>query len=152
MSNKIKYAETLKFHKRKAELQVKIAKPEADEAGRISRKGCVFFEIANALPSSGTDTRMDWSNKIVMKIGVNDIAQMLYGLRTRAPEIKLYHQNDSGSSACNIKPGNEGSFSFSIFKKMGEQTSQASLFLSGPDVMVLTTLLQASLPVTLGWS
>lgn len=152
MSNPVKYAETLKFHKKKSELQVKIAKPEADESGRITRRGCVFFEIANAIDPNAQDTRMDWNNKIVMKIGVNDIAQILYGLRTRQPEIKLYHQNDAGSSSCNIKAGNEGSFGFSIFKKVGEQSSNSSLFLSGPDVLVLCSLLEASLPVTQGWS
>jgi hypothetical protein len=153
MSNAIKYAEAVKFYKKRAELQVKIAKPEADEGGRITKKGAIFFEMANAL--SGGDPknpRMDWANKIIMKIGTNDIAQILHGLRTRSPEIKLFHSNATGSSTCSIKPGNEGSYGVSIFKKDGEESKNASLFLSGPDMVVLSTLLAAALPVTLGWS
>lgn len=149
--NTIKYPETVKFYKKSAELQVKLAKPQADEDGKISRKGAIFFEIAKALPGDANG-RIDWANKIIMKIGTNDIAQIVHGLRTKAPEIKLFHQNDAGSSSCNIKPGNQGSYQLSVFKTAGEDKKNASLYLSGPDMLVLTNLLQASLPVTLGWS
>ncbi|MDD3412571.1 MAG: hypothetical protein PHY47_01080 [Lachnospiraceae bacterium] len=147
----IKYPEAVKFYKKKSELQVKLAKPEADEAGRIVKKGCVFFEIANAIPGS-EEGRIDWSNKIIMKIGTNDIASILHGLRTRAPEIKLFHSNDAGSTTCTIKPGNEGSFGLQIFKTAGAEKKNASLYLSGPDMVVLSSLLDAALPVTLGWA
>jgi hypothetical protein len=147
----IKYPEAVKFYKKKSELQVKLAKPETDEAGKTVKKGAVFFEIANAIPGS-EEGRIDWSNKIIMKIGTNDIAQILHGLRTRAAEIKLFHQNDTGSTTCIIKPGNEGSFGLQIFKTVGNDKKNSQLYLSGPDMVVLSSLLDAALPVTLGWA
>lgn len=151
MTNAIKYPETVKFYKKNAEVQFKIAKPEADERGGIGKKGAVFLEIAKAIPGD-ENGRIDWQNKIVMKIGTNDIAEIVYGLKTRSPEIKLFHKNSVGNTACNIKPGQNGSFQLSVFKNAGDVKSNASLYLSGPDMVVLSNLLQASLPVTLGWS
>lgn len=153
MTQTIKYPEAVKFYKKSSELQVKLAKPQADESGKITRKGAVFFEIAKALAGGDArNPRMDWANKIIMKIGTNDVAQIMHGLRTKQPEIKLFHQNAEGNSSCIIKPGNEGSYQVSVFKTAGEVKKNASLYLSGPDMIVLTNLLQASLPVTLGWA
>jgi hypothetical protein len=150
----IKYPEAVKFYKKKSELQVKLAKPEADEAGKIVKKGAVFFEIANAI-GGDTEGRIDWNNKIIMKIGTNDIAAILHGLRTRQKEIKLFHQNDAGSSTCVIKEGEgqyAGTFGLQVFKTVGQEKKQSSVFLSGPDMVVLSNLLDAALPATLGWS
>lgn len=151
MTNAIKYPETVKFYKKNAELQLKIAKPEGDERGGVGKKGAVFLEIAKAIPGD-ENGRIDWQNKIVMKIGTNDIGNIVYGLKTRSPEIKIFHQNQAGSSACSVKPGQNGSYQVSVFKNAGDQKSNASLYLSGPDMVVFSNLLQAALPVTLGWS
>ena len=153
MSNTIKYAETVKFHKKQAELQVKLAKPEVDAEGRITRKGAVFFEIAKALPGSDAEPKMDWSNKIIMKIGVNDIAVILDTYERRLPETNLFHKTEAGTTTCKIKAGNEDSYSIGISKKIGDQAPlQAGLYLSAPDMTVLILMLRSALPTILGWS
>lgn len=147
------YPEAVKFYKKKSELQVKLAKPSIDKDGN-KKKGAVFFEIANAI-GGDTEGRIDWDNKIIMKIGTNDIAQILHGLRTRSKEIKLFHQNDAGSTTCVIKEGEgqyAGTFGLQVFKAVGQEKKQSSVFLSGPDMVVLSSLLDSALPVTLGWS
>lgn len=153
MSNTIKYAETVKFHKKQAELQVKLSKPEADESGKITRSGAVFFEIAKALPGTESDPKMDWANKIIMKIGVNDIGVLLDCYQSGLPEAKLFHQTEQGASSSLLtKAGKDGSYSVGISKKNGDKSLQVGLYLSASDLVILTTMLRAALPTILGWS
>lgn len=151
MTNVLRYPEGVKFHKKTAELQAKISFPEANEKGSVEKKGALFFELAKAIPGDA-DGRMDWSNKIIMKIGLNDIGQILYGLRTKQEEIKCFHQNDRGSSTLIIKPGRDGSYQLAMFKKVGEQSFNGSLYLSGQDMIILCNILEASITKTIGWS
>ena len=79
--------ETVKFHKKKSEFQMSIVKPEYDQKGYVNKKGMIFFEIANAL--QGQD-KMDWANKVVMKICVSDIGKIMANLKT-GQDVKIYH-------------------------------------------------------------
>lgn len=153
MSNTIKYAETVKFHKKKAELQVKLSKPEADEAGKIVKSGAVFFEIANALPGTEADPKMDWQNKIIMKIGVNDIGVLLDTYHSGLEESKLFHQTEQGNStSLTMKKGENGSYLIGISKKIADKQLKAGLYLSAPDMEIFSIMLKSALPTILGWS
>lgn len=150
----VKYPETVSFYKKSAELQVKLKKPEADPDGRIvkGKDGCLFFEAARAIPGD-PDGRIDWPSKIIMKIGVNDIGQLVAFLSGRTNECKLFHKNATGaSSTLELTAGEKGSVGFKIFKKAGDgATTSAQLYLSGPDSIVLEEILKASLPLVLGY-
>lgn len=150
--NTIKYAETVKFYKKTAELQVKLLKPEADESGKITKEGCLFFEMAQAIPGD-TEGRIDWKNKIIMKIGINDLGALLNGIRYELPEVKLFHKTASGTSTFTLAKGqNPGTYGVSLYKVAGEQKLQARMYLNSADLIVLEKVLEAGLPVILGWS
>jgi hypothetical protein len=149
----IKYPETVSFYKKTAELQVKLKKPEADDQGRIvkGKEGCMFFEAARAIPND-PDGRIDWNSKIIMKIGVNDIGQMIAFLTGKSDTCKLFHKNSTGAaSTLEMTAGEKGSVGVRIAKKVGETVTSAQLYLSGPDSIVLEELLKHSLPLTLGY-
>lgn len=150
----VKYPETVSFYKKSAELQVKLKKPEADPDGRIvkGKDGCLFFEAARAIPGD-PDGRIDWPSKIIMKIGVNDIGQLVAFLSGRTNECKLFHKNATGASTnLELSAGEKGSVGVRIFKKAADgATTSAQLYLSGPDTIVLEEILKASLPLVLGY-
>jgi threonine synthase len=142
------YPEPVKFHKRSSQLQVQLKRPSVSDSNEIIR-GCMFFEIANA--KEGTD-RMDWDNKINMKIGVSDIGKILAGLKGRK-EIKIYHENSRGNSALNIAEGQQpGTYGFKFSKKEGEDLKSAMIYLNAEDMNVFLILLESGLPQMLGWS
>lgn len=149
-----KYPETVSFYKKTAELQVKLKKPDVDDNGRIikGKEGCMFFEAARGIPND-PDGRIDWDSKIIMKIGVNDIGQLVAFLSGRTTECKLFHKNASGASTnLELSAGDKGSVGVRISKKTAEgQVLNAQLYLSGPDSIVLEELLKHSLPITLGY-
>lgn len=150
----IKYPETVEFYKKRNTLQVKLKKPVADEAGKIADKGdgCVFFEVANAIPGD-QDGRIDWSSKIVMKIGVNDLAKLLTYKGQPDEECKLFHKTQAGSSTLSLKAGQTpGTYSFNISKVTGDQKSFVNVYLNSEDMTILTTVLRAAVPTILGWN
>jgi hypothetical protein len=152
--SQVKYPESVSFYKKSAELQVKLKKPEADADGRIvkGKEGCMFFEAARAIPGD-PDGRIDWPSKIIMKIGVNDIGQMVAFLSGKSSECKLFHKNATGaSSTLEFSSGEKGSVGVRIAKKAADATlTSAQLYLSGPDTIVLEEILKASLPIVLGY-
>lgn len=149
----IKFPESVEFYKKRNTLQMKMKKPVADDRGGIVEKqnGCLFFEAANAI-AGDPDGKIDWNTKIVMKIGVNDIAKILAYKGAEGEECKLFHKTATGSSTLNLKPGNQGTHSLSISKVVGDQKSFVNLFLNTEDMIIMTTLLRASLPTILGWN
>ena len=147
MTTKV-YPEPVKFHKKTSQLQVQLKRPSVKDDGEIVR-GCMFFEIAK--PKDGSD-KMDWDNKINMKIGVPDIGKILAGLKSRT-EIKIYHENTRGNTALNIAEGQQpGTYAFSFSKKEGDNVNRAMIYLNAEDMNVLLILLEAGLPQMLGWS
>lgn len=152
--NQVKYPEKISFYKKNmANLQVNLKKPEADDSGKIvpGREGCVFFEMAAAIKGDA-EGRIDWKNKVVMKIGVNDIGQILAFLNGKASECKLFHKSKSGSSTCEMSPGQNGSLAVKIGKKNEDTQAFASMYLSPADIVILRTVLTAGLPLMLGWN
>lgn len=140
------FPEPVKFHKKSSQLQIHLKKPFTTQADEIVR-GCLFFEIARAIPDSD---KMDWANKINMKIGVTDIGKIIAGLKARE-EIKIFHENSAGSSTLNISEGQPGTYSFMFSRKAGESINRASIYLNKEDMNVFLLLLTNGLLPMLGW-
>lgn len=150
----IKYPEKISFYRKgMGELQVNLKRPEADESGKIvsGKEGCIFFEMAPAIKND-PDGRIDWKAKAIMKIGVNDVGQILAFLNGKAETVKLFHKTASGSSTCEMAPGQNGSLGVKLSKKVGEVNNFASTYLSPSDVQILRSVLTAGLPTMLGWN
>ena len=149
MSQQTFYSEPVKFHKKTAQMQIHIKKPSVKNE-QIER-GAIFFEIARA--KEGTD-KMDWENKITMKIGVTDIGKILAGLKTiNTQTIDIYHESQNGSTTLKIGAGQRpGTFSFAYGKKVGDKTESMMIYLNAEDMNIFMVLMNAGLPVILGWT
>lgn len=151
----IMYPQPVKFHKKTAQLQVDLARPKEEQTpdGKTRvNTGCVFFTLAKAL-SDGSD-RMDWNNKLLMKIDHVDIAKIITATRSGKFPVDIYHKSASNgdSSSLKLEPGqNPGTFKLFMGKVKGGQKSYGQIYLNTEDMFILFNLLEASLPVTLGW-
>ena len=127
MTTTIKYPQPLKFHKKSAQLQVDLKRPEEDEGGR-TKPGCLFLALAKA-KEDGSD-RMDWDNKINIKLDPVDIAKIVTGVRS-GQAVKLYHKVEARQSATTltVEAGNPGSYKWFISKKVGENQNFGNIYL-----------------------
>jgi len=148
----IKYPEKLSFYRKgMGELQVNLKRPTTDADGKITDSGCIFFEMAPAIKGDA-DGRIDWKSKSIMKIGVNDVGQILAFLNGKAEKVALIHKTATGSSNCTMEPGTNGSIKVALGKTAGDNKTFASSYLSPSDVQILRAALTAGLPTMLGWS
>jgi hypothetical protein len=150
----IKYPQPIKFHKKTAQLQVDLARPKEEQQGDRTRvsTGCVFFTLARALDDNSG--KMDWNNKILMKIDHSDIAKIVTSARSKKFPIDIFHKSaDTGhSSTLKIEEGqNPGTYKVFMGKNAGAQKRYAQIYLNTEDMFLLFNLLEASVPVTLGW-
>jgi len=123
--------------------------------GWKEREGCVFVEIT----STSAPNVYDWEKKIVMALSVNDISQVLFGLRT-GDEVKLTHDPGAKSDSqgqvqkyLNItspKGVLEGVMIRASQTKGGETTSH-TVPLKGHEVMALAELLKEAICKSLSW-
>lgn len=147
----IKYPQPLKFHKKVAQLQVDLVRPKEDEGGRL-KDGCLFLSMAKA---KGDDSgRMDWDNKINMKLDPVDIAEIVTKVRTGAP-AKLFHKSEKAGSTTTLEVASgdrEGTYKWFINKSVGEQKNFGNIYLDQRDMFHLFTMFEAALPVISGWT
>lgn len=146
----IKYPQALKFHKKTAQLQVDLVKPKEDENGRI-KSGCLFMALAKA--KADNPDRMDWDNKINIKLDPVDIAKIVTGVKAGQP-VKLFHKSEAAGSTTtlNVEAGNPGSYKFFISKQVGENKNLGNIYLDNSDMYILFTMFEAALPVISGWT
>lgn len=146
----IKYPQPLKFHKKKAQLQIDLKRPEEDDNGRL-KPGCLFLALAKA-KEDGSD-RMDWDNKINIKLDPVDISKIVTGVRA-GQVVKLFHKVESRNSTTtlNVEAGSPGSFKWFISKKVGEDSKFGNIYLDSGDMYHLFTMFEAALPVISGWT
>ena len=151
----IKYPQSIKFHKKIAQLQVDLKRPEEVEGdqGRLKIKdGCIFLTAAKQLnPDSD---RMDWENKLLMKLGAVDIVNFLAGINRNTFPIKLFHkvQGTDKSSTLNVEAGDRpGTFKWSIGNSNGTDKRYVNIYLDGKDMLYLKIMFEAALPVISGW-
>jgi hypothetical protein len=149
-----KYPQPVKFHKKTAQFQVdlKPAREIADEStGKLKvEEGCIFFSLAKALEDGSG--RMDWNNKILMKIEPNDIAKIVVGLKSNK-SVDIFHKSSEvKSTTLKIEAGqNPGTYKFTMGMKDGSRNLMGNIYLNSEDLFVIFNLLEASIPLTLGW-
>ncbi len=131
-----------------------------DDSGKMKegwkiREGAVFLEIT----STKDKNVYDWENKVTVALSTNDLGKVLLGLKT-GNEVKLMHDPGAKSDKAgettknvNISSPNgtlEGCM-IRVTQKTGDQQKQHTVPLSGDELCVLVTLVQAAITRSLGW-
>jgi hypothetical protein len=95
---------------------------------------------------------MDWNNKILMKIEPNDIAKIVVGLKSNK-SVDIFHKSSEiKSTTLKIEAGqNPGTYKFTMGMKDGAKNQMSNIYLNSEDLFVIFNLLEASIPLTLGW-
>lgn len=123
--------------------------------GWKTRDGAVFLEITSTKEANV----YDWENKITIALSVNDLGKILVALRT-GEEMKLMHDpgaksESAGSVQKHLKFSSpNGTASGCIINASmvaGDVTKSHMVPLSGDELVVLGTLIQAAIPRALGW-
>lgn len=149
----IRYPQPLKFHKKTAQLQIDLVRPKEEEVDGRSRvkEGCLFLSLAKA-KQDGSD-RMDWDNKINMKLDPVDIAEIVTKVRTNQT-AKLFHKNEAANSTTTLEvaPGErQGTYKWFISKTAGDNKNLGNVYLDQRDMFHIFTMFEAALPVISGW-
>jgi len=148
-----KYPQPVKFHKKTAQLQIdlKPARENLDESGKTKvEEGCVFFSLAKALDDNSG--KMDWNNKILMKIEPNDIAKIIVGLKSNKTVDIFHKSSETKSTTLKIEAGqNPGTYKLTMGLKDQSRNSMGNIYLNSEDLFVAFNLLENSIPLTLGW-
>ena len=134
------------------------SRPEDSGIAWASKMGAVFIEAAPPIPNSDPP-RLDWANsKMVFAMSDKDIGEILWGFSVKSPEIRLIHAPDEkqreNCKTFRLKREKDynGSpqWSISLTEKKNGKETRVSLFIKGPDVMRLKTLLEGALPYIMG--
>jgi hypothetical protein len=123
--------------------------------GWTAREGAVFFEMA---ATTAPDV-YGWDKKIIFALSVNDMSQLLVGLRTGA-EVKLMHDPGAGSDSkgqvskyltFTSPKGLVAGGLLSLSQSSGDDKRNYTVPLSGAEVVALGELLRVALTRALGW-
>jgi hypothetical protein len=120
----------------------------------VDKSGAVFIEAASPDPSN--PGRLNWKNgKIILALSDKDISQILFGVRTKQGSEKLVqilHTNADRSvtKTFAIRTGREGTWQLSL-NQSGPNKISVNVYINGPDLLRLTSLLEDALPKVLGW-
>jgi hypothetical protein len=123
--------------------------------GWKEREGCVFMEATSAKDKNV----YDWDKKVIMALSVTDMGKLMLTLAT-GDECKIMHDPGAKSeSAGAIKKwlmvsspkGTKNGVMISISQKAAGDERRHTIPLSGDEVMVLKTLLQAAVSRALNW-
>jgi hypothetical protein len=114
----------------------------------------VFLDIARVREDN--PDRMDWANKITMKLNARDIADLVMGVRN-AGSVDIFHKvnKDDGSTpstTLKVEPGTEGTFKWFVGKTVGSDKKFATIYLDQKDMYLTFQMLEAALPVIHGWT
>lgn len=96
---------------------------------------------------------MDWQNKINMKIEAGDIAKIITGVKS-GRNVDIFHKSsDVKNTSLKIEAGqNPGTYKLTMGMKDAGRQGMGNIYLNTEDLFVLFTLLEASIPLTLGWA
>ncbi len=149
--------------------QYKIFKPNKSLQGAASQwelnaeKGMMFVEFANQKTTEDKSVSFDWEDKIVMKLGVSDIGDILAtlvglqdGIGPKDGEGRrkgIYHQTDKGNTILQLAKKNGADvFYIRISKKpKNGQPIVATHSMTLGEGMVLSTLLRRAIEVIHLW-
>jgi hypothetical protein len=140
--------------------QFTIYKPVKSGAGGALRfelspeRKAVFVEGAHQ--QEGQLRRFKWTSKIVMKWGLGDLGEALAVIERRQPEAKLFHKNEKGNTAFELKyqadrkPAN---FFATLSRQRGDtkEVDRLGVSLSPGEGAVLAALFRRAAVVLSGW-
>lgn len=152
----IQYPQPLKFHKKVAQLQIDLVRPKQEEGGAEGRArikdGCLFLSMAKA-KGDGSD-RMDWANKINMKLDPVDIAEIITKVRSGQP-AKLFHKSEAAGSITTLEVAageRQGTFKWFLNKSQGQDKRFGNIYLDQRDMFHIFIMFEAALPIISGWT
>lgn len=102
----------------------------------------------------------DWKSKIVFKLGITDIGEILcvlIGKQTGVGRLDgdrhkgLYHENENGNSMLFFEKGKSGGFYMKLSIKRGEEKIQLSQILTNGEGVILSTLLRCVIEAKYEW-
>lgn len=114
--------------------------------------GCLFLQAA-PVKAGGRDDGYDWENKkISVKIGVNDISAMLYGLRNRR-NVELFHEFGGDTKAVKFQVKDDGTGYFMNLDHSAKDGSKNKVMvpLTPEETDALIVMLQYALPKIHNW-
>lgn len=150
----------------------KIYKPKKDGTGTASQfsfakdKGCLFLEMASQLPTKdeNDNATFNWEDKIIFKLGVVDIAELLlvlHGIKNGSGPIEkgsetyrgLFHSNEKGNSILKFEKGKYEGFYLGLNVKKGESSPVALKHsVTSSEGMILRILLEKAIELIYDWN
>ncbi len=135
----------------------KLYKPRKSGEGSASQwnlnvdKKSVFLELSQQI---GTEQKFDWENKICIKLGVNDIGELIATLENRQQSINggkgLFHQTPNGSSSLSMSKNDKGGWFLAVGVKKQELVKINHSISLGEGALLLT-LLRVAVQKIYGW-
>lgn len=99
------YSLPAKYYRAKVgEMQIKYSLPTHDAGENKDRQGAFYLTMARPLPGDGT--RMDWNNKLMMKLSSQEISLIIVKARKELFPINLVHKSDNGTTSLFVEKGN----------------------------------------------
>jgi len=137
------YPHSLKFHKKTAQLDVKIIRPSKDDIG------CWMLQVAKPLPNQ---EKMNWENSIIMKFSLVDAAELFYAFKREAFPMKLFHKNAKGSTTLDVAKTEAGGYWFNFSSVRDTVQNKISVGLYEKETDLLLLALKQTIPTLLNWT
>ncbi len=131
----------------------KLYKPRKNGAGSASKWNvnvkckAVFLELSQQIAPMGSEKMFDWDNKLIMKLGVADLGELIATLENRQQSMKLFHQTEDGNSTLNISKNDKGGWFLNIGVKKEKVVQIKHSMSLGEGAILLTLLRQAVLKI-----
>lgn len=128
-----------------------------------SKRNCVFLEMARQDgKDSNNNARFDWDKKLIFKLGIADIGEILatlVGLQTGVGALDtqsgrykgLYHSNEKGNAILRFDKNEGGRFHIRLSIKRGEAQDMIHHSISSGEACVLSVLLRRAIEVMYRW-
>ncbi len=121
--------------------------------GKRKDEGAVFIEAASTIGRN----EYDWNNKIIFALSATDIGAVLTGFRQG--KFDIYHDPDAQTDRkgtrgkrLSLQSGEQaGTFFLALSEKAGEENKRVNISLQPQEARILLNLLEAALPMVLGW-
>ena len=137
--------------KGKSALRMQLQKPEKQE--EKYKTGCVFLQVAPLKEVRGDTRIFNWEDgKISIKLGVNDLSNIIYGLRY-GEDVKLFHEFGGDTKSIEIVRNVErGGYFFSVSSKSKDgKSDKISVPISSQETVAMLVMFEAALPLIHNW-
>ncbi len=129
---------------------MQLQKPEAlEEKFKI---GCIFLQIAPFKEEKNGTRIFAWEEqKISVKLGVNDLTQLIYAVDSGG-EAKLFHQFNESSKSIEMKLNGDKGWFFSVAQSNKDGTkANLSIPISREEGYAFGIMLKTALPLIHNW-